>query len=53
LRELLNNKERPKYNFFIKKIKNAQTRITVKYYEKRVLFVLAKAKMRIRSKYKE
>jgi len=53
LKELLNNVERAKYNFLIKKIENAQTRITVKYYEWRALRTLEKAKDRIRLEHRE
>lgn len=53
LKELLNNEERAKYNYFMKKIQVAQTRITVKYYEWRALRILSKAKERIRYEYRD
>lgn len=53
LMELLNNEERAKYNFLKKKIENAQTKVSVKYYEWRALRVLEKAKDRIRSEHRD
>ncbi|MEK5149103.1 MULTISPECIES: hypothetical protein [unclassified Psychrobacillus] len=53
LKELLNNEERAKYNYFMKKIQVAQTWIMVKYYGWRAQRILSQAKERIRFEHRE
>ncbi len=49
--QALNYEERAKYNLYLKKIENAQTRLTVIYYSWRLQRILDGAKDRLRSEY--